>query len=83
MMKVMGEEAVVTRADDITDIDDIEFPTIPPLPPLTEDERQRMRVLLEELRLERERILALRGGKLYPNSWEEFPDLYDEIDPGA
>ena len=65
-----------------TDIDDIDIPRIPSPPRLTDEERRRLMETLEELRRWREEQLAARGGKLYPNSWEEFPDLYDEMDPG-
>lgn len=63
------------------DIDRIEVPRIPPLPPLTEEEQRRMAEALDELRRRRKEILAAHGGVPFPNSWEEFPDLYEEMDP--
>lgn len=61
------------------DIDGIEIPRIPSPPPPTEEEHRRMVEVLEELRIWREKLLAERGGELYPNAWEEF-DMYEGMD---
>lgn len=49
------------------------------LPPLTEEEQRRWFEVLEQLDRRRAELLAERGGVLFPNSWEEFPDPGDEI----
>jgi hypothetical protein len=53
---------------------------IKPRPPLTDEERTRALEALADLGRMRAESLAARGGKLYPNSWEEFPNLYESDD---
>lgn len=49
------------------------------LGPLTAEEQRKWFEVLEILDRHRAEQLARRGGKLYPNAWEEFPDPGDEI----
>ena len=64
----------------LDDIDALDVPPISSPRPPTDEERREMLATLEELRRGRAAILAVRGGKFYPNSWEQFPDLDDEMD---
>ena len=50
------------------------------LPPLTADEQERARAALGRMRLRRERLLAARGGRLFPEASEEIAAMHDERD---
>ncbi len=54
-------------------------PKLGPLPPLTPEEQRRWFEVLEMLDQRRAEMLAARGGVLFPNAWEEFPDPGEEI----
>ena len=51
---------------------------LPPLPPLTSGEQRKLFAALDRLARRRAELLAARGGRLYPNSWEEFPNVLDD-----
>lgn len=51
-------------------------------PPLTPEEREQMRVALERMRVRRERLLAERGGRLFPDSGAEVRAMRDAREAG-
>lgn len=53
---------------------------IKPRPPLTDEERAQAYAALERATAIRQKLFEDRGGRLFPNYSEEFPDVYESID---
>jgi hypothetical protein len=59
---------------------DVPVVRLPPPPPLTAEEQRRAFEVMEQLAEIRAMWRKARGGKSFPNSWEEFPNLYEPDD---